>query len=378
MNNTTTGNVVQLPMPAIWTTQVSSTIELAFAVITLLGNFVFVGAVIFKKKLQTLGNAFLVNLSFTDIFSALFVSTFSSDSQLRRGWHLGYTMCVTHLTFHPIAIGASLYSTACIAMNRYFFIVHRNYYDRITTKLTLTLGVLFTWALPTAIHGYGIQRNALYHPSIFRCRADVSELEFAVTLYFPSVVTVVFYALIYTYIRKSRKRVQAYPGQSTSSANKGPNQQEIRMLKVLIAIFLLVLLGYLPYMFILNIYIAMGKLPPLDALILAYPSRNLAGALNPILYGCSNKNFQIAYKELLKGKLFRGKADKSAVAPLTNARQDRPVPTVSSQTTDSKMKSVTPATTSAASASLSANMTQTDGNNSVVIDVEHLERSSTI
>ncbi|XP_070564567.1 histamine H2 receptor-like [Ptychodera flava] len=131
----------------------------------------------------------------------------------------------------------------------------------------------------------------------------MDEVWFALTHYVPSLITIIFYILIFVYVRKSRKRVQIYPGPSTGG-NNGQNAQEVRMLKVLLAVSFLVVMGYLPYAILVNVYVTLKKPPPAEVFVLLYPFVHIAGVLNPVLYGASNRNFRVAYKELLTGKLF--------------------------------------------------------------------------
>ncbi|XP_070564562.1 trace amine-associated receptor 6-like [Ptychodera flava] len=135
---------------------------------------------------------------------------------------------------------------------------------------------------------------------------SLNEVWFALTHYVPSLFTIIFYISVFVYKRKSRKRVQVYPVQSTST-NNGQNAQELRMLKVLLAMSFLVVMGYLPYAVLVNIYISLKRPPPAEVFIILYPCLHIAGVLNSVLYGASNRNFRVAYKELLTGKLFCSK-----------------------------------------------------------------------
>ncbi|XP_070564566.1 histamine H2 receptor-like [Ptychodera flava] len=319
MNDTLSENQpvkATIGMPRVWTTQLTATLEILFAIIAIFGNIVFVGAVVLKKKLRTLANAFLVNLSMTDIAAAVLVSSFSIDSYLKRGWALGHTLCVFHNILHPTFMSVSLILTSCISVNRYVYVVHHNMYRRITNKITVTLALLFSWGFPLTLFFVSLPAHSKYSPPTFRCRVSISTVWFALTHYVPSLFTIIFYILIFVYVRKSRKRVQVYPGPSTST-NNGQNAQEVRMLKVLLAVSFLVVMGYLPYAVLVNIYILLKIPPPVEVFILLYPCIHIAGVLNPVLYGASNRNFRVAYRELLTGKLFCNKV----VSPNGKERQ---------------------------------------------------------
>ncbi|XP_070573615.1 melatonin receptor type 1B-B-like [Ptychodera flava] len=312
MNFSTTESTTenfQISLPSVWATQLAGTIEVIFSVIAIFGNFVFVAAVILKKKLRTLANIFLVNLSFTDILAALLVSSFSIDSFFRREWHLGHGLCVVHAILHAYFSSTSLYLTAFIAINRYIYIVHRHKYKSVTHKVSVTVMLIFAWMFPLVMFSAVIPKNAEYYPSILRCQVNSSEqlLTFAVTgivgFYLPSVITLICYTLIFVSVRKSRRRVQSHSGHNTGT-HVGPSQQEVRMLKVLVAVYLLILMGYLPFVVFINVKWVLGLTPSPNVVLTIYPSLHVAGVLNPILYGANNSNFRDAYKEFLSGKTF--------------------------------------------------------------------------
>ncbi|XP_070539583.1 melatonin receptor type 1A-like [Ptychodera flava] len=341
-----------LDLPRAWVTYLTAAVEILFAIIAILGNIVSIGAVALKKKLRTLANAFMVNLSLTDIVAAVMVSALSVDAYIRRAWKFGHTLCVLHNLLHPALMSISLLLSSCIAINRYIYIAHQNVYHRITNKITVSFALLFSWSFPLALYVMTVPKHSQYSPPTFRCRAYVSELEFAFTVYIPSLVTLTFYTLIFFAVRKSRQRVQVYPGQ-----NGGPNAQEVRMLKVLLAVFFLVSLGYLPSAVLVNTYISLGKPPPAEIFVILYPCLHVAGVINPILYGACNRNFRIAYNELLTGKLFRrkvtssGESDRSAAqnTSTTGLHGNRPATTtlslaVSQAGPIQKTSSLTPTT----------------------------------
>ncbi|XP_070564489.1 melatonin receptor type 1B-like [Ptychodera flava] len=325
MNTSVAVNGTSVRFSQVWTTQVSVIVEIILTTTTLVGNLLFIGAVILKKKLRTAANMFLVNLSLTDILAAVLVSSFAIDAYLHRGWRLGLDICIAHTIIQNSCLGVSLYLTAFTSINRYIYVVHKKIYHRVTNKISVTLAIVAAWVLPSVTYAYILSKHAGYSPVVFRCRGYAEYLKVVMSFYVPSVVTVIFYILIFAYVRKSRLRIQAHAANQTGT-NQGPNAHEVRLLKVLLVVFFLVALGYLPNVILTTTYAALRAPTPVDAFILVYPCQHIAGAVNPILYGGCNKNFRDAYREFLTGKLFFGNTTSVTQNTTPNAGDPRQIP----------------------------------------------------
>ncbi|XP_077982011.1 melatonin receptor type 1C-like [Glandiceps talaboti] len=300
-------------LPQVWVTTLTGVVEVIFTMAALIGNGLFIGAVILKKKLRTLANLFLLNLSMTDIVAALLVSSVTSGSFLNHGWYLSLDYCIFHNILHPALLGVSICLTTFIAINRYIYVVHNDKYHRVTNKLTVCLAIAIAWIEPTVVHAVRVAKTSKYHSTAFRCRGITTQLEFILTFYIPCSVSCLCYVLIFVHVYQSRRKIQTHTSQQTAN-NKGPNLQEIRMLKVLVAVFILVCMGYLPYIVLVNVsQEVIGQRPPGEAFLLLYPCIHLAGVLNPILYGANNKQFRDAYKDLLKIRIIFGNHPQSTV-----------------------------------------------------------------
>ncbi|XP_077997311.1 melatonin receptor type 1B-B-like [Glandiceps talaboti] len=293
-------NHVRMRLPPIWVTLFTGSLEVTFVVLALVGNVAFVFAVLVKKKLRTINNLYLVNLSFTDIIAAIFAGAFTSDSFFRRGWRYGHDFCVFHNILHPALLNVSCWLTCITAINRYIYIVHNKYYSKLTSKVMVTLSLLFAWCFSCAWSSVHVTRTSTYIRPAFRCRSISILVASSLKVYLPCILALIAYILIFVYVRKSKLRVQSHTG------TQGPSRQEIQMLKVLLFVLILVCMGYLPFIILINVYNVLypGTRPPPEAIVLLYPCLHLAGAINPLLYGWSNKNVRNAYIEILTGKIF--------------------------------------------------------------------------
>ncbi|XP_070562384.1 cannabinoid receptor 1-like [Ptychodera flava] len=108
-------------------------------------------------------------------------------------------------------------------------------------------------------------------------------------------------------------RIQAHSaGEETLTNNsKTPSLQEIRTLKVLVVVFMLIIFGYVPAPLSSVIVRITGKKVMPELLFLLYPAIHIGGSVNPILYGLSNKNIRDAYRQLFTGKMTVGRLCRS-------------------------------------------------------------------
>ncbi|XP_070537482.1 melatonin receptor type 1B-B-like [Ptychodera flava] len=296
-------------VPGYWVTQLCGTVELLFAVGALIGNTLVILIVIFKKKLRTWMNVFLVNLSITDIIAALSLCLPMSYTFYRRQWHFGSMYCLIHNLLHPFMMSTSLWLTAFISINRYVFIVFNTRYQRLTSSITVSLAIAFAWGTPVVLLYTVYQDTSLsfYDPSILRCRMRGTPFIVMFLAFAPTFLVLLSYILIIAYVMHSRRRVQAHAATQPQSSNlsSGPSPQELRMLFTIFAVFALILLFYLPYAIIVLVS-SIGEQRQLpESAVLAYPLIHIGGAINPLLYGANNRHFKEAYKELLTGRLIR-------------------------------------------------------------------------
>ncbi|XP_070535331.1 melatonin receptor type 1A-like [Ptychodera flava] len=292
---------IRFPSPSV--TLFSASIEVIFAVLTILGNVLFIMSVFLKKKLRTPAHVYLVNLSTTDIFAAVFVSLPSVDAFLNEGWRLGETFCIIHNLLHPLLLSTSLWLSAFIAVNRYIYVVHKLRYRSFTNKVTVTLSVVYVWCFPAAVRspGYLSPGFSQYAPPTYVCRGSLSQVITAALIYIPCAIVVVCYSLTFRWVRKMRRQVETHsnhPGLGQSN-NKGPSRHVVRMIYALAGIFALILVGYLPFVLLINISASLQVTPDPDASMLLYPLIHVGGVVNPILYGICNRNFRKAYSEIL-------------------------------------------------------------------------------
>ncbi|XP_022080563.1 G-protein coupled receptor moody-like [Acanthaster planci] len=189
-------------------------------------------AVARTKKLQTVTNVFVVNLSVTDCLSSFaFLWSVLGMASTTPGYLLQSDVpCVTAAGAVFTAVGCSLYTLASIALNRYILITRsRETFQWLYTPKKITLMVSGSWLVPVCaivmppVFGVG---DLGFDPESRTC-SDVDthpmadaydKVQFWVLYPLPLVVIVVSYVLIWRYMKQHfSKRRQKGVSQQVST-----------------------------------------------------------------------------------------------------------------------------------------------------------------
>ena len=116
-------------------------------VAALVGNVGLIAIVIKDRRLQTVTNFFILNLSLADILVSAVSMPITIVTVLQTHWPLGDVGCtvvgfVTILTFIASVMGLAL-----IAVNRYCYVVHWKRYATIFTKRRVIPYALLVWGI---------------------------------------------------------------------------------------------------------------------------------------------------------------------------------------------------------------------------------------
>ncbi|XP_006822773.1 melatonin receptor type 1B-like [Saccoglossus kowalevskii] len=306
MNKTTVTEFASIQPVARWVSQLAGSVEVLFAVLTLLGNISFIVVVLATKRLRKKSNAFLISLSVCDLCSALFVSSVTADAFIRREWRLGTRYCIAHNMLYPILSVVSLWITASISLNRYISIVHHERSPKLTTKLTITLAIIFSWILPMILIGrnFIVPGASVYSPISLRCLPTrKTTFSMIILIIIPIITVITSYIVIFIYVYQSRRRVQQQQRHNQAWTNNQLSQQvltkkEFHVLATVFAVFLFILAEYIPFSILVNLYGKHGRFP--EVMMLSYPLNHIGGVINPVLYVLLNKTIRDAFKQLIK------------------------------------------------------------------------------
>jgi len=91
----------------------------AMLVVAVAGNAVVMWIVVAHRRMRSVTNYFLVNLSLADGLQSIFNTLFNFVYLLHNDWRFGYTWCIFAQFSAPCTISASVFTFIAIAVDRY-------------------------------------------------------------------------------------------------------------------------------------------------------------------------------------------------------------------------------------------------------------------
>ena len=135
---------------AYWEQIVTAVALLVIAIAGLFGNSMIILAVSFSRKLQTVTNAFVINLAVADFLTSFVLIWFAVGALGKDGWPIpqAYWICEV-VGFSILAfICTSLYNLAAIAVDRVVRITKSHLYRKIFTPWKIAVLLAITWIIP--------------------------------------------------------------------------------------------------------------------------------------------------------------------------------------------------------------------------------------
>ena len=268
------------------------------------GNLLVIIAIIISPKLRTSSYAFVASLGLADFVVNVIVIPLTITSMFRPGWPTSEVGCRIMYYLLIIGISISLETVFLIALNRYCLIVKpRPKSDRYCGFMPVAASIVYVWfssiffiILPE--FGFGTFH---YDMTLRQCYADFKDKASywhanALIFYgfFSSFFLIpILYFLTFRAVVRSRKRVNT----DNEESAKLISDKEIRMTKMMVLIFLLIMVCWTPFC-IVHFFKKDFEVPvPLERLAVMLVYSN--SSFNPYLYAWLNTNFRKAYKVIL-------------------------------------------------------------------------------
>ncbi|XP_059571936.1 histamine H1 receptor [Alligator mississippiensis] len=230
------------------TTQNSTGVHLAplglvlgcISLITIVLNILVLYAVRTEKKLQTVGNLYIVSLSVADLIVGAVVMPLNIVYLLTPTWVLGRPICLFWLSMDYVASTASIFSLFILCIDRYRSVQQPLKYLKYRTKTRATVMisgawlVSFLWIIP--ILGWHVFANGGER----KVCEDVCETEFhkvtwfkvstaIVNFYVPSLLMLWFYVKIFRAVQKHCQHRELINGSYRSfSENKITHSDKVQ------------------------------------------------------------------------------------------------------------------------------------------------------
>ncbi|NXM81192.1 HRH1 protein, partial [Oenanthe oenanthe] len=211
----------------------------SISLVTIVMNILVLCAVKTEKKLQTVGNLYIVSLSVADLVVGAAVMPLHIVDLLSPRWPLGLPACLFWLSMDYVASTASIFNLFVLCMDRYRSVQQPLRYLRYRTKMRAMLLILgvwllsFTWVIP--ILGWHVFANSGKR----KVAADKCETEFfqvtwfkvltaIFNFYLPSLLMLWFYCRIFRTVRKHCQHRELTDGSYWSAVEKDVHQTKAK------------------------------------------------------------------------------------------------------------------------------------------------------
>lgn len=254
---------------------VRSVVQIAFLVLTysliiicaLVGNTLVCHVIYKHKRLHSVTNLFISNLSVSDVLIAVFNIPFNMARHVMADWPFGWFVCGMVNFILMVGVYVSTFTMAAISLDRYFVIVYP-----LRPRMTMRTGVALvgvTWAsgalmsLPFVIYAR-VERVELFLHSSMRCRLaypdPADRYEQAVTMTTVSAQYVLPMSVIAVAYGRIARKLWARPliGQPTLTQSLLHGKMKQKTIKMLIVIVVIFCLCWTP----LNLYHVLTDLHP--------------------------------------------------------------------------------------------------------------------
>ena len=274
------------------------------------GNIAVILAISRTPKLrEELSNILLVNLSLTDLLSALFVMPYTFIALVTDEWILGPEWCTAQCALNYVCIIVSMLTLAMISIDRHIAICYPLRYPAIMTSTLTYMMITYTWiqgfafgAVPIickwVVYDYWEIVCAIDWDS-YRDHGGLTYVIVAFILCFlvPASVMTISYIKIYRAATGLQRRKSG-----RQQMRRNP-QQERQQKKVIISLAVVVVMFFIcttPFCVtkVIKIFYSSDVVPVWLNFVATYV-QYLASATNPFIYGIFRQDFRRAFARLL-------------------------------------------------------------------------------
>ncbi|XP_048721038.2 melatonin-related receptor [Caretta caretta] len=269
----------------------------------LVGNALVILSVLRNKKLRNAGNLFVVSLSVADLVVAVYPYPLILSAIFHNGWTLGNMHCQISGFLMGLSVIGSIFNITAIAINRYCYICHGLWYDKLFNLKNTCCCLCLTWILTVvAVVPNFFVGSLRYDPRIYSCTfAQTVSTSYTITVVVvhfivPLSIVSFCYLRIWILVIQVKQRVRQESRQKLRAA-------DVRNFLTMFVVFVLFAVCWGPLNFIglavsINPSEVVPKIPEW-LFVLSYFMAYFNSCLNAMIYGLLNQNFRKEYKRIL-------------------------------------------------------------------------------
>lgn len=297
---------------------------LLFMLLGVPGNTLTLLALRRNRRLRSPTTTFVLSLCCADLLFCMVNLPLTATRYFRRCWMFGDTSCAVFGFFFYGNVATSVLSMTGITITRGLLVSSHRRHDRCFSGHRTHIAVASCWLL-----GFGLLVPVLVgwwgrfglHPPTFSCTVlskdghSPKRLLFVIAFLVPCLGIIASYGRIYYKVHRSSLKMASHAG--AVSVLPGPlNREEMRVTRVMVAIFALFLLCFLPLL-VANLLEAELTDPGLHvtASILSW----MSCCINPFVYAVMNRQYRSSYAALLCPRKTKQTSVGNPIRPQSNS-----------------------------------------------------------
>ncbi|KAK7104165.1 melatonin receptor type 1B-B-like [Littorina saxatilis] len=244
-----------------------------------------------QRDLKNITNIFIVSLCINDIINLSINNLLVLVSYFMMSWSMGEAVCEMVMHFTVLLMGSSLWHTGLISIHRLIVVIFNNFYKTISKKAYMLFVLITARVVPMLfLITPHLGEMSEYQPKLLRCLAHKDHglytmLVSVVLMMLPSLILIVCYVAIFVKVHQSSSHFRA-------TRKREWLRREIQITKMFGMVFLLIILGYLPYGVVRFID---RKLEfSADFYVVITVLYAVANSCNPIIYGVMDRKIRRA------------------------------------------------------------------------------------
>ena len=288
-NQTNSSGTAILLVPSNSALYVGAIVMLIALLWGLFANFLVMIVIFTKRDLNNIINIFIISLCINDIINLGLNNNLVLLSYFMGRFPTGMLGCELSTHFTVLLMGSSLWHTGLIAIHRLIVVVFNNFYKKISKKAYTIFVLVFARIVPLLfLIQPSLGKMAYYEPRLLRCivKKDYGPFTLLVSIFLmmiPSLILIICYIAIFIKVHESSRAFRV-------SRQREWLKREIKITKMFGMVFLLIMIGYLPY----GIVRAIDKQLELSAdfYVAITVFFAIANSSNPIVYGVMDKSIR--------------------------------------------------------------------------------------
>uniref|UniRef100_A0A8D8QMD3 Tachykinin-like peptides receptor 86C n=1 Tax=Cacopsylla melanoneura TaxID=428564 RepID=A0A8D8QMD3_9HEMI len=281
------------------------------------GNIIVIWIVLAHRRMRTVTNYYLVNLSLADLFMAVFNCVFNFIYMLYSHWPFGETYCKVNYFITNITVAASVFTLVAISLDRYLAIMKPLQHRSSRTKARISLIIIWLasglLALPCVLHSTTKIKNYSGGKMKIVCYIkwpdgtypnSVSEYVYNLVFLLVTYLVPMFSMLLCYWVMGKELWGSQYIGERSQRQLHAikSKRKVVKMFMIIITIFAICWLPYHGFFILVYHNNAISKTSYVQHMYLAFYWLAMANAMvNPVIYYWMNTKFKQYFQQIICG-----------------------------------------------------------------------------